>query len=459
MITGEGIDVAHWQRYRVDQLAALRAAVTGGYVWVKVYDADPDRPIDLSAVPILRDAGFKIGGYGFIRNVIAQKQAEEFMAALAQADAHDIKPMIDLEPTTAGRWGFTNDMTGAALASATGRYIHQVMQWNDYDPITYSNESFMKAMRVNEWGFPVKPLVANYSRVPSIFHIGHQYTDEAILPGVVDAYGMPRNIDRDRVSIDITARKGTPMAWRVAKSLNKLLDQLNAMAPNRDKRSDGSIGDTSHQNRNSDHNPWYGPGIVTARDFTHDPEGGLDCHWLAGQLARLRDWRIKYIIWDRRIWNPAQGWKPYHGVNPHTSHLHLSVVASPACDDTSAWNLGTAGGGGGTPGVPEPKPLARDLETEMADLFATEGEFTSRTFVVPSGMYFGVIGVGYEDIQLTHIKGIKGGGEQVTIKGTETIPAAKPYSFAIPTGVLTVEVAYAIDGAQHHAGFGFRVTL
>ena len=33
------------------------------------------------------------------------------------------------------------------------------------------------------------------------------------------------------------------MVWRVAKSLNVLLDQINAIAPNRDKSSDGSIGD------------------------------------------------------------------------------------------------------------------------------------------------------------------------------------------------------------------------
>lgn len=103
--------------------------------------------------------------------------------------------------------------------------------------------------------------------------------------------------------------------------------------------SDGSIGDTSHQNRTSDHNPWYGPGIVTARDFTHDPAGGLDCHWLAERLIASGDNRIKYIIWHKRIWQGS--WGAYSGPNPHTSHLHLSVVASPACDDTRPWNLGT----------------------------------------------------------------------------------------------------------------------
>jgi hypothetical protein len=45
------------------------------------------------------------------------------------------------------------------------------------------------------------------------------------------------------------------MAWRVAKSLLTLREQVDAMAPNRNKSSDGTIGDQSHRSRNSDHNP------------------------------------------------------------------------------------------------------------------------------------------------------------------------------------------------------------
>jgi len=134
------------------------------------------------------------------------------------------------------------------------------------------------------------------------------------------------------------------MTWRVARSLDVLLGQLNAKAPNRSKVSDGSIGDAAHQARDSDHNPWYGPGIVTARDFTHDPAGGLDGQWLADTLARFRDPRIKYIIWNRRILDARPlldpwTWQPYSGINPHTRHVHLSVMDNPTCDDTRAWTL------------------------------------------------------------------------------------------------------------------------
>lgn len=126
------------------------------------------------------------------------------------------------------------------------------------------------------------------------------------------------------------------MGWRVAESLQTLLKQLNELAPGRSKVSDGSIGDTAHSNRASDHNPWYGPGIVTARDFTHDP-GKLDGHSLASRLATSGDPRLKYVIWNRRIWSPGAGWQSYSGANPHTSHVHVSVVASPICDDPRPW--------------------------------------------------------------------------------------------------------------------------
>lgn len=126
---------------------------------------------------------------------------------------------------------------------------------------------------------------------------------------------------------------------RPAYSLNVLLEQLNNHAPNRSKVSDGWIGDPAHSSRTSDHNPDEN-GIVHARDFTHDPAGGLDCHWLANALATYRDPRIKYIIWNRRIWTPAIAnmWRAYSGVNPHTKHLHLSVNSSNG-DNNSLWQF------------------------------------------------------------------------------------------------------------------------
>lgn len=156
------------------------------------------------------------------------------------------------------------------------------------------------------------------------------------------------------------------MSWRVARSLDKLLAQLNAAYPNRNKASDGSIGDASHQTRDSDHNPWYGPGIVTARDFTHDPAHGADMGRLSDELVATRDPRIKYVIFNRLILDSRPGnnpwhWVRYNGQNPHTKHMHVSVMANSSCDSTADWHLHSFGGGGSPtpPPTPQPTPSGR----------------------------------------------------------------------------------------------------
>lgn len=136
------------------------------------------------------------------------------------------------------------------------------------------------------------------------------------------------------------------MAWRVARSLDVLLGQLNAVAPNRSRASDGSIGDEAHQRQGSasDHNPWFvlgGQPLVTARDYTHDPAGGLDCNKLAAALAASRDPRIKYLIWQGRIMDSRPQFRPWtwQPSSGHYQHLHLSVMASASADDPRPWSL------------------------------------------------------------------------------------------------------------------------
>lgn len=134
------------------------------------------------------------------------------------------------------------------------------------------------------------------------------------------------------------------MAWRLARSLDVLRNQINAKYPNRSKISDGTIGDAAHATRDSDHNPWYGPGIVTALDITHDPANGVDIDKLTNELQMSRDVRIKYVIANDLIMSGKDGpspwvWREYSGSNPHTRHFHLSVVASSLCDNRTKWNL------------------------------------------------------------------------------------------------------------------------
>lgn len=118
----------------------------------------------------------------------------------------------------------------------------------------------------------------------------------------------------------------------VARSILNLFRETNERAPNRNKASDGTIGDAAHAARDSDHNP-DGRGIVHAGDVTDDPANGCAAHALAESL-RLRCKRgdeiarvLTYIISNGRIASRRSNWEwvPYEGPNPHTKHAHLSI--------------------------------------------------------------------------------------------------------------------------------------
>jgi len=142
------------------------------------------------------------------------------------------------------------------------------------------------------------------------------------------------------------------MSWRVAESLDQLLSEINASAPNRSKASDGSVGDQAHQSTDSDHNPHCQGWVVTARDFTHDPDGGFDSYAYADWQRRRckgeiliggeRETRVSYIISNRRIASPSSNWAwcDYTGSNPHDHHVHVSVDCTGeggAMDSTQPW--------------------------------------------------------------------------------------------------------------------------
>lgn len=135
-------------------------------------------------------------------------------------------------------------------------------------------------------------------------------------------------------------------SWRPARSLDTLSDEIDDVAPHRSRASDGTIGDLAHSQRDSDHNP-NGAGVVRAKDFTHDPDGGLDCNVLAEFLAaRLGKHPAlgvgAYIIWRGRIISTSrlsEGWRRYTGSNKHNHHLHLSV-GTGGYDSTAPFGLG-----------------------------------------------------------------------------------------------------------------------
>lgn len=148
-------------------------------------------------------------------------------------------------------------------------------------------------------------------------------------------------------------------AWELVPSLVRLREDLNTIAPNRDKRSDGSIGDRAHAaGGNSDHLPDEefaalrdkdpdAKNEVHAIDADHDlNEPGLTMEMVVQHiLSRCRagaEKRLTYIIYNRRIWSASQGWRErrYAGSSPHTEHAHFSASYEHKREqDTSSWRL------------------------------------------------------------------------------------------------------------------------
>lgn len=177
---------------------------------------------------------------------------------------------------------------------------------------------------------------------------------------------------RARASARKKLAKRTAMPWRVAYSLDALLAQVNARAPNRSKASDGSIGDAAHASRASDHNPWRkaknGQPIVGARDITHDPRGGMDSYVLARSIvADPRNWDyLSYVISNGQIWSiKNKKWVKYTGSNPHDHHAHFSTsTVEKYWDAKPTWYFkvlaDNAKPDGSVPGDVPAKPVATD---------------------------------------------------------------------------------------------------
>jgi hypothetical protein len=142
----------------------------------------------------------------------------------------------------------------------------------------------------------------------------------------------------------------------LSKAGQQLREQFDDTFPDRDRRSDGWIGDLRHSARPSDHNPdWAnaedGRAYVRAIDIDRDvyksgkPDLMPD---IADQLrlaAKKGEKRISYIIFAGRIASSRMGWRwrKYSGSNPHRSHCHISFTKQ-GDEDSSFFNIPLLGG-------------------------------------------------------------------------------------------------------------------
>lgn len=146
-------------------------------------------------------------------------------------------------------------------------------------------------------------------------------------------------------------------SWTVVPALDDLLDQLNEIAPNRDKSSDGSIGDQSHAAGRSSHNPdrtgnpEYADGDskneVRARDFDADLRvpgltmGMVVRHLVTGARSG-RFWWLRYVIFEGLIYHKSTGWqaRTYTGKNKHNEHAHVNTDFTQKADTVSGVDYG-----------------------------------------------------------------------------------------------------------------------
>jgi hypothetical protein len=136
------------------------------------------------------------------------------------------------------------------------------------------------------------------------------------------------------------------MKPKLCKAGQQLRQQFDDTFPDRDRRSDGWVGDARHSSRPSDHNPDPQTGVVRATDTDRDvhksgkPDLMPD---IADQLrlaAKNGEKRIAYIIFAGRIASSRMGWRwrTYKGSNAHDHHMHVSFTKA-GDDDGSFFNI------------------------------------------------------------------------------------------------------------------------
>lgn len=137
----------------------------------------------------------------------------------------------------------------------------------------------------------------------------------------------------------------------LCKAGQQLREQFDDAYPDRDRRSDGWIGDLRHSVRLSQHNPDPKTGIVRAIDVDADvyksgkPDLMPDIADQIRLAAKRGDKRVAYVIFQGRIASPRMGWRwrKYSGSNPHNKHCHISFTTK-GDSDGSFFNIPLLGG-------------------------------------------------------------------------------------------------------------------
>lgn len=144
--------------------------------------------------------------------------------------------------------------------------------------------------------------------------------------------------------------------WVLTKGLENLRSQVNEAFPDRDKTTDGTIGDEAHQQHVSGHNPddtrrskpaWDGDPDTIPEVRAWDMDKDLNFPGVSTQ--DLVDWIcllpnlgsvIRYMIYNGKEYHVDNKFKPtnYTGSNPHTDHVHFEGAWTQSADNNTTFN-------------------------------------------------------------------------------------------------------------------------
>lgn len=184
----------------------------------------------------------------------------------------------------------------------------------------------------------------------------------------------------------------------LTRSLNSLKGTFDRAAPNRDKTSDGWIGNELHAASVSSHNPDE-TGNVPVHDadtinevHAIDVDEDLRAEDVIGPFTMMRavrqlvedhrtgrENRLRYIIYEGTIWSASWGWtaREYTGTNPHDHHAHYDGSYETAKEnDTSPWNIGFVEG---PMDINMSQPLPGENNGTIGGAFVTIMQRTGRT--------------------------------------------------------------------------------
>lgn len=169
------------------------------------------------------------------------------------------------------------------------------------------------------------------------------------------------------------------MAYLVP-SLKAMFAEINAIWPDRDRTTDGWIGDAKHCPGTSDHCADT-QGRVHAIDIDKD---GIDPDHVVRRISNIEG-VVRYINWNYQQYHVRDDFKPkpLGGDDPHTSHIHVSIEHTDyARNYTGGYGIGQPDN---TPVVPIP-----ELQ------ITPEADWDSSPFVYEFGSILGGVGSDFD---------------------------------------------------------------